>query len=732
MLAEARSVAQAKRASAQRVPELLARRKAEAEAAPAPPRQPRILDPIALKRERSRLIENPVQYAEIGRIIGLPVIEDMTPEEVEEFNSSHLLRQAYLDNWRMWGLQCSAIKAYEKWGGLFAPIGVGWGKTLICQAIAEAAFRKGLKRILLLVPSQVLHQLVKSDFPFARKRIPISYPIHVLGGKTMSARRALAKSGKRGLYILPYSCLSLKDTVENLEAIRPELIIADEADALGNKRAARTKRLMDYVRDHEPQGCVLSGTITSKSIKDYWHLIKWCLGDNCPLPLSANLASDWATKIDAQACSSDGTGPIAPLVDWALDNFPGQEITEDTAGFRLAYKLRLKSCPGVVASGDADIGPSLILNNLPVVKFEASDGWAELERLRSQVVDSWLTPNGDEIEHAIHTYKWLYELSAGFYNELTFPATASFAEREEISESAALEIMELARASHAAQQTYHSELRSWIESNGRHQLDTPMLVGLDMSKHGPRNVGHDLFSLWKDHKEFEADLSGLMVSHRAHGGSAKELQKRVARSLRDSRIVRVCPYKIDHAVQWARSLKGGAIVWVWHQGIGQWLVEALRAADLDPLHCPAGDQHNESILDPANQGRVIVASMKAHGTGKNLQAFSQQLFLQWPRNAKTAEQTLGRMHRNGQEASEVWANTCTTSEFDQLCFAATLNDSLYIHQTTGNRQKLIYATYSPKLPKVFPSAVLRERGFQNKRLTSEQQQLMQERFSDDS
>src|SRR5690606_14946270 len=98
-----------------------------------------------------------------------------------------------------------------------------------------------------------------------------------------------------------------------------------EADHLGNERSARTRRIMRYVQDHRPVGVCMSGTITSKSIKDYYHLIKWCLGDYSPLPLSEHIASEWAALIDSGA-QGGASGPILPLVHWAQRTFPQEKI----------------------------------------------------------------------------------------------------------------------------------------------------------------------------------------------------------------------------------------------------------------------------------------------------------------------------------------------------------------------------------------------------------------------
>lgn len=687
-------------------------------------------DRLSQLMQRRQVLENPGEYVEVRRICNIPIRPDMTPEEIESFNRGYLLAPAYDSGWRMWGVQCMGIKDYREDGGLFCPIGVGWGKTILTQAVASEAYRKGLRKIMLLVPSQVLGQLVGADFPYARARIPINYPVHVISaGRSLKSRTSLARSGKKGLYIFPYSLLSQKNSSDLLNWIGPELIMCDEADYLGNPGAARTRRVMHYVNEREPEGVCLSGTITDKSIKDYYHLIKWCLRVNCPLPLQPGLASEWSSKIDAAAISSDATGPIMPLVQWAERHFPLERIQHNTDGFRLAYKLRLKSTPGVIATGDAEIKPSLILHN-EVAEGEQVEGWERLEQLRTDVEKLAITPNGDPIEHPIHCYKWLYELSSGFYNELRFPEPGEYAERHGVTEEQARRVIDEARVHHRAHQLYSSALGKWIEdhaSPGR--MDTPMLVGSSMHQHGARDVGRELFALWKSLKACEKSLSGVVTSN-GWRGTPKELRKAMARSMRWGEVIRVCPFKIQHAVRWAARLpkKSGAILWIYHQGIGRWLFEALQEAGLNPLYCPAGDKHSANILDPANGQRVIVASLRAHGVGKNLQHFDQQLYVQWPRNAKMAEQSLGRMHRNGQKSTEVWAHTCRTTEFDRMCFAATLNDALYIHQTTGNRQKMIYATYSPGLPEVFPTAVLRERGFQNKALTPAQQKALNEKF----
>lgn len=663
---------------------------------------------------------NYMEAAEIKRIVGLPAIRPMDTAELEEFNRTHVLALPFLNGFRLFPIQAEALAAYETYGGLFAPIGVGWGKTAVTLLCAEHAYKsRGIERILLLVPSNVLSQLADVDIAWVRARMPLSVPIHILGGKVANYRRALSASGRRGLYIMPYSLLSTKDTSENLNAIRPGLIIADEAHNLANAEAARTRRLMKALEDFSPEFIALSGTITSKTIKNYWHLIKAALKDRCPLPLSAHMTNDWAALIDAQASSPDApaptsntSSPILPLVVWAKEHFPRARggFPQDVFGFRRAYQARLTSCPGVVSSGDAEIGTSLVLSNNPVADHETHPDWPKLKNLVDTVEELWQTPNGDELEHAIHKWKWLNELSAGFYNELIWPTAEKLAERRRITVPAAENLLDRARVHHAAGQEYAKALRSWLLASSKPGIDTPFLVGQDMMRHQSAHVGQKLYSLWSDWKDL--DFEG--------------------RPERDSRAVRVCGYKVEAAGRWAQKLHAdnphaGAILWVHHQELGEWLYEHLMALGLPALHCPAGENANAAIRDPANASRFVVASISAHGTGKNLQHFQEQFFLQWPRDARAAEQALGRTHRNGQKADELVVNTCHTLTFDAMNFAACLNDALYIHQTTGNRQKLIYAIYDP-LPKIFPPAVLFQRGLEAIALDNEQQAMLHEKF----
>ena len=415
---------------------------------------------------------------------------------------------------------------------------------------------------------------------------------------TSDRRTKLCASGYKGLYIMPYSMLSVKDTSENLLNISPQLIIADEVHRLANPEAARTRRVMRLMEELQgkgqpPEMVALSGTITNKSIMDYWHLIKYCLKANNPLPNAKNLAKEWALLIDADAGKdNDGSretnnavsGPILPIVTWAERYFPDHKggYPKNVYGFRAAFKKRMDSAPGVVdASEDGDIGTSLLICNKPIEGFKQHKDWPKLQELIDGIEMKWQTPNGDEIDHALHKWKWLNELSCGFYNELTWPTAEVLAQRKRIAPAQATDFLMRSQIQHEAQQEYHKELRDWIAGHARDGLDTPFLIGKDMALNGSYNVGKSLHTLWKDARDLRFDH---MIE-------------------RDKRGVRVCDYKVRAAVNWAKQIreengKAGGVIWYLNREVGRWVYEELYARQGCSISCTAPVERTTGFVTP--------------------------------------------------------------------------------------------------------------------------------------
>ena len=636
---------------------------------------------------------------EVERILSLEVLVPPDKETVEIESFKRLQVEAFMSGRRLRPLQVAAMQAWEARKGGFLPLGVGSGKTLVGLMICQDALLTGMaKKCLLVLPPSLVISLMKGHIPMYRKWIGLPFNFHHFAGKSRAARLQLAASNAPGVYVLPYSLLSTADTVEVLETLDADVVIADEAHRIKNLGSAGTRRLMNWVRSrvNPPKLVGMSGTIMRKSIMDFHHIITAALHNNAPVPLSRSAAFAWSMVLDAGASPPAGLteSTLKPLIEWA-----GTE-GEDAA--RLAFRKRLVTTLGVVASGDERPGASLLIHEADCGKPSE-----KLIALIKKVEDQGETPDGEPIDHAINGHKWVRELSAGFYNSLVWPTAEQLVKSRGLTQEDAEDQIERAREHHEAVKDYNREAREYFK-NPKPWADTPALLGAAISR---GMIEGDLALLWHRHKSME------------FAGMPERIRK----------PMRVCDHKVLGALKWAQNLpKGeGGIIWVFHQEMGRWIFEVLKDFGLNPIHAPAGAVDAiEEVGDPARGGkgdRIVVASMGSHGTGRNLQAFSRQLFVEWPRGAPEAEQTLGRIHRSGQLADEVTAGVLLSTDFDHLNRAACLSDAVAAQLLTSLEQRIITCDYDP-MPLVIPPEVLRVRGMQPQELNAQAREFVQSRF----
>lgn len=633
--------------------------------------------------------------SDMARILSLPIVGPITEGESEAISQLLIRPKYFKQGFRLLPRQAEALLAFEQFGRLAAPVGVGHGKTgigLLCSQLAMERF--GHVHCVLLQPPNTVPQLIKRDLPFWRQRVNLSMPVHSVHGKSPAARKRMARLRAPGLYVVPFSLLSARDAEDFFSALQPSFLAIDECHRLKDRSAARTKRILRYMSNFSPEMLIMSGTMTSKGVNDYAHLMNPCLQELSPLPHSYLDLMDWAEFLDASAGepSQHNLWKVAPLVNWYLKEFPGVELEGNQSGIRRAFRTRLATSPAVVASADDEIGVSLNLDIIDPKPEGAPEpkGYARMLELMRQVDVSWQTPSGDEIDYAIHKWAYLHQLSAGIFHNLHWPDHPD------------KELLEASQHHHMLTQEYHKLLRNYLNNRSRPHLDTPMLVGSSFARHGNKRMGErELFEAWTEMKE--AEKPGMVE--------------------RLSDPVRVCDYKVVQAVEWAAELQDsgqGCILWYHHQAIGEWLAERTAAEGLRMLHCPAGPEHNIAVADPSNADHVVIASMRAHGEGKNLQHHRHALFVQAPRQAELAQQVLGRLHRTGQEADELTTYFSLHGDFDSMLMAAMLVEAVHQHTTIGNLQKVMGATWLSEL-EIFPSQFLQERGLVRKKLDQQEE-----------
>lgn len=280
-------------------------------------------------------------------------------------------------------LPAQAIALVEAWqcGGLFAPLPVGSGKTLLS----------------LLLPR------------FLRAKRPILIVPAALGRKTEHERRRYEQQWQLpgNLRVLSYERFSRESAARELEDYQPDALIFDECHRLKNRNTAAARRVARYLKSHPSTAvAAMSGTITKRSIKDYAHILSWT-HKSPPVPMHFTDLEAWSSALDVRL--TEKTAPLhpGPLLRWCLpeDRTDGDE--HDHA--RRGYRRRLVSTPGVVALAEQSVSCSLVVSGAqldapPVVL----DAFAGLRR-------DWVLPDGSELIDGPAVWRAARQLGLGYY-----------------------------------------------------------------------------------------------------------------------------------------------------------------------------------------------------------------------------------------------------------------------------------------------------------------------------
>nr|NIY14189.1 hypothetical protein [Nitrospinaceae bacterium] len=244
-----------------------------------------------------------------------------------------------------------------------------------------------------------------------------------------------------------------------------------------------------------------------------------------------------------------------------------------------------------------------------------------------KVRKTWETPNGDIITEAVDMWRHMRELALGFWYRWNPPAPRDWLE---------------------ARRAWKSHVREVLRHN-RRRLDTELQVWneCERSESPPR--------VWTDWKEIRDEFRPNTVAEWI-----------------DDHAIRNC-------LRWLVHNDG--ICWVEHRAFGEQLAQVARVP-----YFGAGD---DRILD--TEETAIVASIRAHSQGKNLERWSRNLVPCPMTSGKEWEQLLGRTHRPGQEADEVICEVGLDWPELAASFEQARADALYIEDTIGQRQKLNYA-----------------------------------------
>ena len=279
-------------------------------------------------------------------------------------------------------IQAVALYEAATFGGLFGPIRVGGGKTLISLLLP---FVMGSRRPLLLTRASLIEK-TKREVRELAHHWPIPNFVRI---------ESYEKLGR-----VSHSTL--------LDVFRPDLIVADECHRVKNRKAAVTRRVSRYMHEHpETQFAAISGTITRKSLLEWAHVARWCLKNQAPVPGEHHWSEleEWSAALDEKGDENE----VKPGALFFFCNEEERQDPDTLNGVRRAFRRRLVDTGGVVATTEGFLGASLSIQALETDMDPDVD--AAFSKLRS----SWFTPDDWPISDPMTLNRHARELALGFF-----------------------------------------------------------------------------------------------------------------------------------------------------------------------------------------------------------------------------------------------------------------------------------------------------------------------------
>lgn len=260
--------------------------------------------------------------------------------------------------------------------GLFAPIRVGGGKTLISLL---APFILQSKSPILLLPAALV-QKTYMDLKEYAKHWPVPNFIRIIS----------------------YEMLGRENGAQLLELYRPDLIVSDEVHRLKNKKAAVSRRVSRYMAKYpETHFVAMSGTIIKDSLRNFAHVARWCLKNNAPVPSTDGELDEWADALDEKV------NPLQRSHPGILLTLPGASGPDALSKARNAFRRRLVETPGVVATASENVDCSLYIRPIEYSVSKQTEDYFRTLRL------DWETPDGWAFDEAIESWRHANELALG-------------------------------------------------------------------------------------------------------------------------------------------------------------------------------------------------------------------------------------------------------------------------------------------------------------------------------
>ncbi len=436
--------------------------------------------------------------------------------------------------------------------------------------------------------------------------------------------------------VISYEQIQTPKGKDLLSTIAPDLIICDEAHYIKNLRSARASRIGLYLhRNPNTKFVVLSGTLLNKSIADIAHLSDWSLLDRSPFPRDKRQVQVWDRLIDGQA---SGFEYIEFKRHWQVDGLAVKE----------SIFKRLSTCDGVVLTGKDVVSSSLNLygksERIPKSLIKAINEVFAAKLMADALGDFQL--DMQMIENSQHLWKDVDAFALRAYFQMVMGFLYVWDWQGQPDEEWL-----------SARSMYGKAIRQVLDLE-LEGIDSPAMVeqNIDLLPESFQKFFYMAKKEWDMHKHKEKP---------------------------PTKCLWLDDYFVNAIKSWVKKREDDQsfIIWVGMSELGNRLEQELGIP-----------YYRGGTEIPKEIAHRCIASIKSHGTGKNLQAWNINLVAHPLSDPATWEQLIARTHRHGQEADEVELHYFKHGLFGSAMWKARQGADT-ISRITGQEQRLTYATY---------------------------------------
>lgn len=613
---------------------------------------------------------------DLERVLVLPRRKlDLKDPRAAEAWTSYLRRERTepCDCVARWGFCIERLRDAQAWAlenamdarGLFGALGVGDGKTGIALLLPMAI--PGVTRALLLIQPNLKAQLLTRDYP----QWSAHFKTPIIAGLKASHHQI----GRPTLHVATYNEISQAKNSDLFKRIDPQLIIADEAQNIGDVESVRTGRFLRSFADKPSMMfCAQTGSFSSGSITQFAHFLGLAFRERSPMPHDPQVTKHWAAALDAPTKQRPFPCHPGELLRLTSDEDKGSDQDRARAGF----SRRLFDTIGCLGTSDPDlpVGLEILERTPPAVPLSVQEAITSTIKLDRR-------PDGEELQNGLEVSAVVRTLSAGLYYRWRFPKVPTGhcarhpATIRECPDCLAVRD-QVIKTWKQARADFRKEVRLRVKDHVEH-LDSPLLL---------RNAA---IRWHKGYRHNDVDYppgttNGPRLVWASEFWPAWEKIKPTVEHV--SEPVWVDDWLARDVLAWAQEHVG--IIWYTHDAFAAKVAELARENKITLPVYGGGEAASLGIIQERGD-RSIMASIKAHGTGKNLQMFNRSLVANVPSDPRAWEQLIGRTHRTQQKRDVTVEVYRHTAEY-RIAFRTVQARARFIEQTLKNRQRVALAT----------------------------------------